>query len=129
MIVAHSMGAIVAYDVLRLIGQRSPDTQIPVPHLVTIGAPLGLTPVKGEILKAHNGRLRTPSVVTRAWANFSDPDDYVCLDTHLADDYDSNSSGIEVRDRLVHNDYADNPHKSYGYLRTPELSEHVARFL
>jgi hypothetical protein len=37
---------------------------------------------------------------------------------------------VQVRDDLVLNDYESSTlHKSYGYLRTPELSEHVRAFL
>ena len=43
-------------------------------------------------------------------------------------------TGIRVKDDLVANDYLGldgkaNPHKSYGYLRTPELSKCVKEFL
>lgn len=128
MLIAHSMGAIVAYDVLRELGRLPINDPIPVQRFVTIGSPLGLPPVEGENLKNH-GRLRTPSLVVRSWTNFSDPGDFVCFDTRLADDYDPNSSDVKVRDILVANDYPGNPHKSYGYLRTPEMSEYIDTFL
>ena len=89
---------------------------------------------------------RTPSIVSRSWVNFADRKDPVSLDVHLSNDYAANATGIEVRHDLVLNDYrkpqigndgsalrdADgkkNPHKSYGYLRTPEFSDHVRAFL
>ena len=59
----------------------------------------------------------------------------MAADIHLRDDYLENARGIRVEDDLVSNDYhapgsgKANPHKSYGYLRAPELSRHVARFL
>ena len=130
-LISHSMGTIVAYDVLRELG-RSPDHQgIKIEHFITMGAPLGLTVVKGNIVDADKRKLRTPSCVANSWVNFSDPDDHVALDSHLADDYDPNSAGIKVKDVLVCNEYKGkdgkpNEHKSYGYLRTPEFSEHLA---
>lgn len=57
---------------------------------------------------------------------------------HLRDDYQPNQQGVAVRDDVISNDYytigADgeqrhNHHKSYGYLRTPEMAEHVKKFL
>jgi len=135
-LISHSMGTIVAYDVLRELG-RSPDHKdVKIEHFITMGAPLGLTVVKGNIVGAASTKLRTPSCVTKSWVNFSDPDDYVALDSHLADDYDSNSFDVKVGDVLVCNEYKGkgkekkpNPHKSYGYLRTPEFSGHLASLL
>ncbi len=128
-LISHSMGTIVAYDVLREIGREPRFRGVTVDHFVTMGSPLGLTPVKGQILIKDSRRLRTPSVVTKSWINFSDPDDLVCLDSHLGDDYASNSSGISPTDQMICNDFPDNPHKSYGYLRTPEFSRHIDSFL
>lgn len=134
LLISHSMGTIVAYDVLRALG-RSPDfAGVAVEHFVTMGSPLGLTAVKGNIVQDHHERLRTPSCVSRTWVNFSDPQDYVCIDSHLRDEYDRNSRRIKVQDVMVCNEYVgkndkSNEHKSYGYLRTPEVSKLVASFL
>ncbi len=128
MLIAHSMGTIVAYDVLRDIGRE--DNGVTVSRFVTIGSPLGLAHVKRKSqLERPDSRLRTPTIVTRSWVNYADRRDYVALDSHLRDDYKANSSGVRVQDDRVINDYPDNPHKSYGYLRTPELSEHIAAFV
>lgn len=58
----------------------------------------------------------------------------MAVDTHLRDDIGPNSVGIRVEDDLVINDYISpsgekNRHKSYGYLRTPELSRLINQFL
>lgn len=128
-LIAHSMGTIVSYDVLRELGRDPKHKDLEIEHFITIGSPLGFTPVKGKILKNNSDKLRTPSCVTRSWTNFSDPQDYVCIDSHLKDDYETNSAGIRVNDVMVCNDYPGNEHKSYGYLRTPEFSEHLANIL
>lgn len=130
MLVAHSMGSIVAYDVLRALGKREPDLRID--HLVTLGSPLGLPHVKFHISEEHD-QVRTPTVVHR-WTNLADRRDPVAVDNHLADDYAPNPRGVEARDDLVLNGYRDpqdkpNPHKSYGYLRTPEFSKLLRGFL
>ena len=52
MIVAHSMGSIIAYDALRDLGQTDPGLQIK--RFVTIGSPLGLPYVKGKIIKERS---------------------------------------------------------------------------
>jgi len=130
MLIAHSMGSIIAYDVLRAIGKEAPS--IRVDHLVTIGSPLGLPHVKNKIYE-ENHLVRTPSVV-KNWTNFADRRDPVALDAHLSDDYEENDGGARVRDDLVINGYtgkSDEPnhHKSYGYLRTPEMSSAIRSFL
>lgn len=136
MVISHSMGSIIAYDALRDLGRS--DADFAVSHLVTIGSPLGLPHVKAKIIaeRDYDPQVRTPSVVRDSWANFADRKDPVAADVHLGDDYGENARGIEVMDDIVINDYTPpdrdkkrNHHKSYGYLRTPELSKHVAAFL
>lgn len=130
MLIAHSMGSIVAYDVLRLLGRSRP--MLRVDHFVTIGSPLGLPHVKYKIWQ-DNDRVRTPSIVRR-WTNLADRRDPVAVDTHLAGDFAPNDRGVKVHDDLVINGYRNshgraNFHKSYGYLRAPELSELVRSFI
>lgn len=136
MLIAHSMGSIIAYDVLRDIGRG--DNPQDIERFVTIGSPLGLPHVKKNIKKERESYskipLRTPSIVKKSWVNFADRSDPVALDMHLSDDYGVNDSAVQVKDDLVLNDYTApegdrNHHKSYGYLRTPELSHHIAAFL
>ena len=130
MIIAHSMGSIMTYDVLRELGREGPNYRIE--HLVTIGSPLGLPHV---VYKAHEefGRLRTPSIVDK-WSNLADRRDPVAVDVHLDNDYKANGRGVKVHDDMVINGYKGNSgdrnyHKSYGYLRTPEISQLIANFI
>jgi pimeloyl-ACP methyl ester carboxylesterase len=125
MLIAHSMGSIVAYDVLREHGQTLKDLEF-----VTVGSPLGLAGLKTVV----EGTLFVPECVAH-WSNFSDPKDPVSSwDTSLSDNYQANSRGVTISDHLVVNGYIGpsgkpNAHKIYGYLRTPEISEHIASFL
>ena len=119
------MGSIIAYDVLREIGRNDPHFRLR--HFVTIGAPLGLPHVIYKIREEH-GRARTPSVVDR-WTNFADRRDPVAFDVHLRGDFRANDRGVRVVDDLVINDYPRNPHKSYGYLRAPEVTDAIRDFL
>jgi hypothetical protein len=139
MLISHSMGTIIAYDVLRVLGNTGHKARIK--HFVTIGSPLGISHVKQKIIEEREeenrpeaAKLRTPSIVTKSWVNYADKLDPVALDSHLGDDYGENQNKVQVSDDLVSNDYVglngeSNHHKSYGYLRTPELSEQIKAFL
>jgi hypothetical protein len=134
MLIGHSMGSIIAYDVLRLLGRDDP--QFRLDHFVTIGSPLGIPHVKYKISQ-ENDLVRTPSIVGR-WTNFADRRDVVAIEAKLGDDYEPNDQGVKVADVPVINAYRSpldrappdkpNYHKSYGYLRTPELSNVVRAF-
>ena len=129
MLIAHSMGSIISYDVLRNLG--NPDQGLRVSHFVTVGSPLGLPYVKLRVMqeRTYDPVVRTPTIVNKSWINFADRKDPVAFDTHLKDDYGPNASGIEVRDDLILNDYENNHHKIFGYLRAPEVAEHIRDFL
>jgi len=127
-LIAHSMGSIIAYDVLRMLEQGVPG----IDHFVTIGSPLGL-PIVTQHVREEFSNTTVPRQV-RQWTNLADPGDKVALDCSLADDYRPTPGGIRVQDDLVHNGYVDragknDQHNSYGYLRAPELSDVVRGFL
>jgi hypothetical protein len=134
MIIAHSMGSIIAYDVLTFILPG-----IKIDSLVTMGSPLGLPVIMGKIASEQNirlqkkKRLETPPGVKRNWFNFSDLEDKVAINYDLADDYNENANGVKPIDFIVYNNYEingeRNPHKSYGYLRTPEFAKVLHEFL
>lgn len=128
-LLAHSMGSIIAYDVLRELGKDIPTFK--VAHFVTLGSPLGLPHVLYRIRQEHV-TLRTPSIVAR-WSNFADRRDPIAADVHLADDYDANALGVQVQDQLVLNTYERdgkrNPHKIWGYLRAPEVTSVLKTFI
>ena len=125
LLIAHSMGSIIAYDVL---SSRLPELKVHT--LVTIGSPLGMPLVmhnirlEQELAKVE--KLPTPESVTHHWFNLADLADKVALNYRLNDDFTPNSRGVAPADLEVYNDYTidgdPNPHKAYGYLRTPELA-------
>jgi hypothetical protein len=125
MILSHSMGTIISYDVLRDLGKEFP--RIIVDHFVTLGSPLGIPHVKYKIA-SENPLVRTPSIVKK-WSNFADKRDPVAMDVSLAGDYDMNDGGVRVEDDLVANDWGGIHHKSYGYLRAPEVSRVIRSFI
>jgi hypothetical protein len=134
MLIAHSMGSIIAYDVLT---RRVPD--ISIDTLVTIGSPLGLPIIKSKIFaeqgdaEGQGQSLRTPENVRSHWYNLSDFNDKIALNYKLNDDFGENSRNVRVIDKTVINNYAikgkKNPHKVYGYLRTSEMAEIVHSFI
>lgn len=134
MLVSHSMGSIIAFDVLSFKTQH-----IPVDTFITAGSPLGLPVVISKIAAEQkrnasgNHIMTTPPSVLQNWYNFSEILDKVALNYRLDDDFSENSHGIMPIDYLVINNYEingkRNPHKSYGYLRTPEFSQVLNEFI
>lgn len=130
MLIGHSMGTIIAYDVLlNYVDDLFIDT------LVTVGSPLGLPIIRGKILKEkpNQVQLSVPDNVKNHWYNFSDLRDRVAFDFSLADDYLPSKKKIGITDFEVNNNYVINgkinPHKVYGYLRTPQLAIVIDQFL
>lgn len=130
MLIAHSMGSIISYDVLKKY-----ENELSIDTLVTIGSPLGLPMILGKIIKEHGGGsiVPIPNNIKKNWFNFSDLEDKVAMNYDLADDYAPSLSGTKITDFEVFNNYEvnglRNPHKVYGYLRTPKLAEKIDEFL
>jgi len=130
MLIAHSMGSIISYDVL-----KNHENDIAIDTFVTIGSPLGLPIITGKIIKEQGGisTLTVPNNINNDWYNFSDLEDKVAINYDLADDYAPSLSGVKITDFEIYNNYEvngiRNPHKVYGYLRTPQLADKMDEFL
>lgn len=134
MIIAHSMGSIITYDVLSFL---IPECKINT--LVTVGSPLGLPIIVGKTVQELKKKLPrkrtliTPPEITNNWFNYADIRDHVALNYKLADDFRKNKNGVSPIDYLVNNNYEfkgdKNPHKLYGYLRTPEFTKILSDFI
>jgi hypothetical protein len=82
-IVSHSMGTMVAYDVLR----NCPECP-PVDTLITLGSPLGIREVQQELIAVDAKDVDFPAAKLSRWINVYDPLDPVCgADPKLANDY------------------------------------------
>jgi hypothetical protein len=133
MLIAHSMGSIIAYDVLTFM---VPD--IDIHTFVTIGSPLGFPVIQGKIAAEWQSRrlvpprLKTPPGVKKRWVNLADLKDRIALIYDLSENYEPNYRGVAAEDFVVFNDYqsnhVSNPHKSYGYLRTAEFAGILTKF-
>ena len=114
-VIGHSQGSMIAYQVLRQLQKADCDVRL----FVTIGSPLGLQEVKDGLRKIGQGKpLVVPECVDR-WLNVAERLDPVALDAHLANDYKANSRGVKAVDdsRLMINpDWKTNPHSGTGYL-------------
>lgn len=134
MLISHSMGSIAAFDVLTFLAEH-----IPIHTFITIGSPLGLPIVVSKIAAEQRQKLNgksfmvTPPGVMKHWYNLSDIMDKITFNFKLSDDFSANERGVMPTDFLVTNNYQmndlSNPHKSYGYLRTPEFSTILNRFI
>lgn len=134
MLISHSMGSIIAYDVLL---HALPNIEID--YFVTIGSPLGLPMIKREIFKELNlefdvnKKLPTPENIIGHWYNFSDSNDAISADKSLEDDYKVNGRGVGPKDVEIVNTYeingVANAHKSFGYLRAPEMVATIYHFI
>jgi hypothetical protein len=103
MLVAHSLGSVVAYETLALTGPRG---AVWPGRLVTLGSPLGLQAVRR--------RLRaSPARPAAGWINLYDPADPVVTARGLADEYPT-ATDLPVRNGSV------NPHDVRRYLAQPE---------
>ncbi|WP_142212377.1 hypothetical protein [Streptomyces sp. SLBN-118] len=110
-VVGHSLGSIVAYEVLA-------DEERDVELFVTVGSPLAITEVQDHLAKPP----AVPSGV-RAWRNASDLRDLVALDHTLRPEY---APVEKVTDLLVTND-SKNHHGISEYLGNPKVREPFQR--
>jgi hypothetical protein len=134
LLIGHSMGSILAYDVLT---DGAPD--ITINTLVTMGSPLGLPPIMLKILSEKNKKphkhmsIKIPNNIIKSWHNFFDPADKISANQKLSDYYKENDRHIRVVDTIVSNNYEylgkENPHSVYGYLRTPAFAHLLNNFL
>jgi hypothetical protein len=109
-ILAHSLGTIITYDVLSEAAFAGFDVQV----LVTAGSPLGIGNVQKR-LRDGAGRPNPIPPEVRSWANFADRWDPVALDQTLRGEFSSATPTPQPKDESVNNP-AQNNHDLTGYL-------------
>lgn len=109
-VVAHSLGSIVAYRVLRAMGRTAQ-----VKRLLTIGSPLGLQTVRELLMPPA---LAFPAGV-ESWINAFDPKDIVALHP-----LDQRTWPVEPRilNHAAVSNHMDNHHNISGYLDDPYIA-------
>jgi hypothetical protein len=122
LLIAHSMGSVIAYDSLWQLSRAQRD-HVSVDRLLTMGSPLGQNYMQNRIKgHAETGAERYPTNIRR-WTNLSAVGDLTAVDPVLANDF-GEMVVLELVDELVdaevHNyfrlDGELNVHAEYGYL-------------
>jgi pimeloyl-ACP methyl ester carboxylesterase len=110
-VVAHSLGSVVAYNVL-----RSDPRNLSIPLLVTVGCPLGIRAIRNQLVP-----LKFPKPV-HAWYNAFDARDVVAL-------FPLDGSNFPVRPDVTNFDgvknHTDNRHGIDGYLDDPKVATRI----
>lgn len=156
-LISHSMGTFIAYDVLWKFSHRSEDKykkyrDNQIDYFITMGSPLGDDSLRDFMLierwkkapdsEKEEERKRLYPLNIKQWHNFSAYGDIVCHDSTLDDDFFKgmkenvkNYKSGELTDYVkLYNPFENtegnkNPHKSYGYLIQPKLSEKFKEFM
>lgn len=115
-IIAHSQGTMVAYNVLRQLAESDCDVRL----LVTIGSPLGLAEVQDVFKKWNNGPLAIPKCVSK-WVNVADRFDPVAADSNISNDFTPRGAIENYRGWFLNLDSPRHPHSGTGYLKTKEV--------
>ncbi len=120
-VIAHSQGTMIAYDVLRTLSAQEYDVRL----FVTLGSPLGLEEVQDQLRKWGGGRpLRVPSCV-KQWLNVADRLDPVAADNSLANDFAGQGVIKDVHDLGINPGSPKNPHAATGYLQITDVRRTV----
>ncbi|MGN9821553.1 antibiotic ABC transporter ATP-binding protein [Streptomyces sp. SD11] len=116
-VVAHSLGSVVAYEAL------CEHPQWPVTDLVTVGSPLGLPVIHRRLSPLPvQGRGAWPGSVVR-WTNVADPGDIVALVNALEPHFVAGPAG-PVADRSITNGVQ--MHDLQRYLTAPKTASAIA---
>ena len=111
-VVSHSLGTVVAYNVL--MSRSGPFADVRVPLFVTLGSPLAVNAIKSS-LRPHT----FPAPVEK-WYNAMDPDDVVSLYPLTKKHF--NTGGTISNHEKVKN-HTDNQHGISGYLDDKEVAK------
>lgn len=143
-LVAHSMGAIVSYDVLwkyshmsEYAAFRATDPKLSL--FLTIGCPLGELGVRNNLLDGRYPETeKYPRGIIDEWWNFHAEDDYIARAEKMRTAYSAMlARGYvgDIRDRHVYNCWAykdshsgrltANPHDFYGYLMNQQVGQRI----
>ena len=145
-LVSHSMGTMVAYDVLWKFSRMSEyrdvqNAENPVSLFLTLGSPLGEAGVKANLYDANERTHRDhtdkhPKDIIKFWHNVAAYDDYISHDPTLRNDFrDMLKFDLveDIKDHRMYNCWAfdgeANPHKFYGYLANPKAAGLIADWI
>jgi pimeloyl-ACP methyl ester carboxylesterase len=108
-VVGHSLGSVVAYNVLRAAARK-------VPHYVTVGSPLGIRAIRKTLVPIGN------PIGAKGWYNAYDTRDVVAL-------YPLDKDNFDVDPAITNNgavqNWTDNRHGIVGYLDDKDVAKAV----
>jgi len=116
-IIGHSLGSVVAYEVARELEKS-------VPLFVTLGSPLGLSPIRGRLKQEP----AYPSAITR-WVNLADRNDCVASGASLSAFYERNKPDGCILESHLTVDNGSKPHEATFYLSKEQLGSPVGEIL
>lgn len=120
-VVAHSLGSIVGYDLFDALGG-----DVDVPLFVTSGCPVGLPVVQRNLLPAWRPVEKRPGPALRGqrvpWLNAYDVRDFVSIVHPLAGAYDA-----PLQEERTFN--PSDPHAIQDYLADPDVARPIGRVL
>ena len=136
MLIGHSLGSVIAYDVLWELSHRQASA-VQIDHFVTLGSPLGLKFVKRRMLNTGNPELGQYPTNIRKWSNLSAVGEMTALDRSFADDYrpmleqnlvESITDHIELMNYFRGSEGL-NVHRCYGYMVNEKTGAVIAEWL
>ncbi len=141
-LISHSMGCMVAYDVMWKFSQMSEYSDVQasgnkVNLWMTLGCPLGEAGVKRNLYDGDERKSdKHPRKIIKDWVNVAAKDDFVAHDSSMKDDYRgmlTNGYIDSITDKKIYNCFAykgkSNPHKSYGYLAHTYVGMRIAEWI
>ena len=113
-VVAHSLGTVVAYNVLRAKAEAGEVLRVPL--FLTLGSPLAVNAVKKQIRPIGH------PACADAWFNAMDPDDVVALFPLDADHFDVDPP---IENKTDIDNGTANQHGISGYLTDPVVAKRI----
>ena len=135
LLISHSLGTIIAYDVLwkfSYYGEYRDIREDKLHTWITMGSPLGNENAKKKLKGANATGVRKYPINISRWFNVAAEDDYLCHDQRLNNDFEKmeiTTKSDTINYNLAVRHSKSNPHHAVGYLITPEVVKIVANWL
>lgn len=134
LVVAHGVGAVVAWDVLWQLGQEMPEHKLEL--LITLGSPLANNTVRNRLRGWSEPPERRFPANLKRWHNIAAEDDFLCHDKTVADDFGAMLQRQQISELVDHHVYnlsvrygRSAPGHSAGYLAHPRTAELLSNWL
>ena len=139
-LVAHSLGSIVAYDVLWKLSHYGEHEQVRKAgpkkvRFITLGSPLGNATVKRYLKSSKEKEIYKYPTLIGKWENFAAEDDYISHEQKLKNHYREmiqKKLVTSITDYHIYNLAVrfgeSNPHHGTGYLIHPKFTDSLANW-